>query len=102
MSKRIVEFKDRKAEMKELKETLDKRGFAFEIIYGRRRIGKTELILQATKNKRRVYYLAIGENNLERFYNVCVDYDKNIEKLKKDYEVLFDYLKDNTEVVIIY
>jgi len=101
MSKRIVEFKDRKAEMKELKETLDKRGFAFEIIYGRRRIGKTELILQATKNKRRVYYLATGENNLERFYNVCVDYDKNIGKLKKDYEVLFDYLKDNTEVVII-
>ncbi len=97
----MAEFKDRKVEMKELKETLDKRGFAFEIIYGRRRIGKTELILQATKNKRRVYYLATGENNLERFYNVCVDYDKNVGKLKKDYEVLFDYLKDNTEVIII-
>src|SRR3989344_7824747 len=97
----MVEFKDRRVEMKELKDTLDKKGFAFEIIYGRRRIGKTELILQATKNKKRVYYLATGENNLERFYNVCVDFDKNIGKLKKDYEVLFDYLKDNTEVVII-
>ncbi|MBI2672306.1 ATP-binding protein [Candidatus Woesearchaeota archaeon] len=97
----MAEFKDRKREMKELKETLDKKGFAFEIIYGRRRIGKTELILQATKKKKRVYYLAIGENNLERFYNVCVGYDKNIKILKKDYDVLFDYLKDNAEVVII-
>ena len=97
----MKEFGDRKTEMKELKETLDKKGFAFEIIYGRRRIGKTELILQATKNKKRVYYLATGENNLERFYNVCVEYDKNIGKLKKDYEVLFDYLKDNVEAIII-
>src|SRR3989344_4223329 len=97
----MVEFKDRRVEMKELKDTLDKKGFAFEIIYGRRRIGKTELILQATKNKKRVYYLATGENNLERFYNVCVDFDKNIGKLKKDYEVLFDYLKDNVEAIII-
>lgn len=98
---KMAKFKDRKAEIKELKETLNKKGFAFEIIYGRRRIGKTELILQATKKKRRVYYLATGENNLERFYNVCTDYNKNVGKLKKDYEVLFDYLKDNTEVVII-
>jgi len=97
----MAEFKDRKVEMEELKETLDKKGFAFEIIYGRRRIGKTELILQATKNKKRVYYLATGENNLERFYNVCVDYDKNIEKLKKDYEVLFGYLKNNVDIIII-
>lgn len=97
----MAEFKDRKVEIKELHETLEKKGFAFEIIYGRRRIGKTELILQATKNKRRVYYLAAGENNLERFYNVCVDYDRTIGKLKADYEVLFDHLKDNAEVIII-
>jgi len=97
----MAEFKDRKTEMKELKETLDKKGFAFEIIYGRRRVGKTELILQATKKKKRIYYLAIGENNLERFYNVCVDYDKSIKILKKDYDVLFNYLKDKAEVVII-
>src|SRR3989338_3015312 len=97
----MAEFKYRKVEMKELNETLEKKGFAFEIIYGRRRIGKTELILQATTTKKRVYYLATGENNLERFYDVCVSYDKEIGKLKQDYEVLFDHLKDSAEVIII-
>ena len=87
-------FKDRKKESKELKETLNKKRFAFEIIYGRRRIGKTELVLNSVKNKNYVYYLATGENNLERFYNVCSEHDKNIKNLKQDYEVLFDYLKD--------
>ena len=95
------EFKDRKREMSELKATLEKKGFAFEIIYGRRRVGKTELILNSTKNKKRIYYLATGENNLERFYNVCADSFPEINKFKKDYEILFDYLKNKVEVVII-
>lgn len=97
----MEKFKDRKREMKELKETLDKKGFAFEIIYGRRRIGKTELILQATKNRKRVFYLATGENNLDRFYKTCIEYDKDIEKLRKDYEVIFDYLTNKVDVLII-
>ena len=97
----MVEFKDRKKEFLELRESIDKKAFAFEIIYGRRRVGKTELILHSTKNDKRIYYLAVGENNLERFYNQCVIYDSNISKLKMDYEVLFDYLKDNVDVLII-
>lgn len=97
----MVEFKNRKREMEELKTSLDSKGFSFEIIYGRRRVGKTELILNATKNKKRIYYLAAGENNLNRFYNVCCEFDPNIGKLKKDYEVIFEYLMDNIEVLII-
>ena len=97
----MFEFKDRKQETRELKDTLDSKGFSFEIIYGRRRVGKTELVLNATKNKKRIYYLATGENNLERFYNVCSKYDPEITKLRKDYEILFDYLKDKVEVLII-
>lgn len=71
------------------------------ILYGRRRIGKTELILNATKDKNRIYYLATGENNLERFYNTCLNHDKEMSKLKKDWEILFDYLKDKVDLVII-
>jgi uncharacterized protein len=97
----MIKFKDRKKEFLELRESINKKAFAFEIIYGRRRVGKTELILHATKKDKRIYYLAVGENNLERFYAVCVEYDSNISKLKMDYEVLFDYLKNNVDVLII-
>ncbi|MFW6283143.1 MAG: ATP-binding protein [Minisyncoccales bacterium] len=100
-------FKNRKKETNEMKETLNKKGFAFEIIYGRRRVGKTELVLNSIKslknfkNKNYIYYLATEENNLERFYNVCVNHDSNVSKLKKDYEILFDYLKDKVDIIVL-
>ncbi len=96
-----MEFKNRKKEAKEIKEVLDSKKFELLILYGRRRVGKTELGLHATKNRKRIYYLATEEKNLDRFYDVCAEYDKNILDLKKDFEVLFNYLKDKVEVVII-
>lgn len=96
-----MEFKNRTNELKELKDVLNSKKFEFLIIYGRRRVGKTELILQATKNKKRIYYLGVGKKNLERFYNQCVEYDGEVSNLKQDFEVLIDYLKDKTDVIII-
>lgn len=96
-----MDFKDRKKEIGEISEILESKKFEFLIIYGRRRIGKTELVLKATEKKKRVYYLAIGERNLDRFYQVCVEFDPAINKLRKDFEVLFDYLKDRFDIVII-
>ncbi|MGP8321238.1 MAG: ATP-binding protein [Methanosarcinaceae archaeon] len=97
----IIQFKDRKKERRELDEVLSSKTFEFIVIYGRRRIGKTELILKATENKKRIYYLAIGANNLERFYNICIGHYPQVSKLKIDWEVLFDFLKDNAETVVI-
>ncbi len=97
----IIQFKDRKKERYELDEVLNSKTFEFIVIYGRRRIGKTELILKATENKKRIYYLAIGAKNLERFYNICIGHYPQVSKLKMDWEVLFDFLKDNAETVVI-
>jgi len=97
----IIQFKNRKKELQELARTLNSKRFHLFVLYGRRRVGKTELILNATKNKDKIYYLASGENNLERFYNTCSKHNKEVLKLKKDWEVLFDFLKNKTEVVII-
>lgn len=97
----IIQFKDRKKELKELNEVLETKGFQLIIIYGRRRVGKTELVLNATKNKKRLYYLATGENNLDRFYNTCLKRYEEVSRLKKDWEVLFDFLKNKAEVVAI-
>ena len=51
-------FKNRAKELEEMSEVLDSSNFELLILYGRRRVGKTELTLQATKNRKRVYYLA--------------------------------------------
>jgi uncharacterized protein len=96
-----MEFKNRKNETREIKEILSSKKFEFLILYGRRRIGKTELILHATKNKKTLYYLAVGEKNIERFYNSCKLIDRNVANLRKDFEVLVDYLKDKIDVLII-
>ncbi|MBI2136529.1 ATP-binding protein [Candidatus Woesearchaeota archaeon] len=97
----VIQFINRKIESEEIHDALASNKFEFIIIYGRRRIGKTELILHATEHKKRIYYLATGENNLERFYNKCLTADKDIANLKQDWEVLFDYLKDNADIIII-
>jgi len=97
----MVKFKDRERELKELRNIIESKDFQLVILYGRRRVGKTELILQATKQKRRIYYLAVGQNNLKRFYNKCSTQYPEIDKLKEDYELIFEYLKDKANVIII-
>ncbi len=96
-----IQFKNRKKELEEIKEVINSKKFELFVLYGRRRIGKTELILNATKNKKRIYYLATGENNLERFYNTCLNQEEGVSKLKKDWGVLFDYLKNKRDIIII-
>lgn len=97
----IIQFMDRKEEKAELKNILSSDKFELFILYGRRRIGKTELVLNATKKMKRIYFLASGDNNLSRFYDKCMDFDKRISDLKMDWEVLFEHLKDKAEVIIL-
>lgn len=96
-----MKFKDRIRETIEIGEILQSKKFEFLILYGRRRVGKTELILHSTQEKKRIYYLAVGEKNLDRFYKVCVESFPEVSNLKKDYEVLFNYLKEKVEVIVI-
>ncbi len=94
-------FIDRENDLANINKILDSNTFEFIIIYGRRRIGKTELILQATRNTNRIYYLAVGAKNLERFYDLCARQYPEVSKLRMDWEVLFEYLKDRVDVIVI-
>nr|MDO8116147.1 ATP-binding protein [Candidatus Sigynarchaeota archaeon] len=96
-----MSFKDRKTEMQALQERLNSDRFELIVIYGRRRVGKTELVLQATRAMKRVYYLATGASNLPRFHDSCMAQVPSTAKVKMDYEVLFDHLKDKVDVIII-
>jgi len=53
------DFIDREAELELLEEAWRKGGFALVVVYGRRRVGKTRLLLEFAKGKRLLYYAAI-------------------------------------------
>lgn len=97
----IIQFKNREKELKEVKEVLNTDKFELFILYGRRRVGKTELVLKATEERKRIYYLAVGEKNLERFYSICAKHFPEVTKLKKDWEVLFEFLQNKVDVIVI-
>ena len=45
-------FKDRKKELELLEDLYDSKQFEFLVLYGRRRVGKTGLLKEFTKNKK--------------------------------------------------
>src|SRR3990170_7240991 len=94
-------FVDRKTECEELKRVLDARGFAFAVLYGRRRIGKTRLVLETLKGRNHVYYLAVEKENLRYFSAAVAQKFPKAKNFKEDWEVLLDFLKDNVAVLVI-
>jgi AAA+ ATPase superfamily predicted ATPase len=94
-------FVDRKTECDELTNVLEAKGFAFAVLYGRRRIGKTRLVLETIKQRTHVYYLAVEKENLRYFAAAVIQKFPKAKNLKEDWESLLDFLKDNAEVLVI-
>ena len=59
------QFIDRSDELKILEERYKSNKPEFLIIYGRRRIGKTELVLKFIKNKPNIYFLAEEKRDID-------------------------------------
>ena len=55
-------FVDRKEELSFLEKEFRKKKASFVVIYGRRRVGKTELIREFIKGKKAIYFLATQED----------------------------------------
>lgn len=73
-------FVDREAELQSLEREYAREGSSFVVVYGRRRVGKTELISRFIRNRRSLYYLATEEpelQNLESFQSVAADFLQN-------------------------
>ena len=70
-------FVDREAELQALEREYAREGSSFVVVYGRCRVGKTELISRFIRNRRSLYYLATEEpelQNLESFQSVAADF----------------------------
>ena len=100
-------FIDRAEELEFLQERYDKKGFDFIVIYGRRRIGKTELIKNFVKGKPHVYFLcnkAGTASNISRFKKQVARFFSEPEIASEDLEVIFSYIlsRAKEKLVIIF
>ena len=92
-------FVDREEELKVLRERLCSDAFELIVIYGRRRIGKTRLILESVRGMKHVYYLAVEGDNLRHFKRVASRVVPELRHSREDWESYFNFLKD--KIVII-
>lgn len=87
-------FVDRVAELAALRSRLASESFEFVVVYGRRRLGKTTLLYEVTKNADALYYLCSKSGNLRKFKEAA-----GLAHLSDDWEGLFRALKDRVIVL---
>jgi len=92
-------FVDRKNELKAIRKKLMSGKFELIVIYGRRRIGKTRLVLEAVKDFPHIYYLAVEGDNLRHFRETAERIAPEVRYAREDWESLLHALKG--KVIII-
>jgi AAA+ ATPase superfamily predicted ATPase len=99
-------FINREEELEFLKDLYKKKGSKLVIVYGRRRLGKTELLKKFTKDLKGIYFLADRRGtsqNVERFRS-RVEESLNLPPLRvENFDGIFDQIsrnKDDSIVVI--
>ncbi|MBC7092275.1 MAG: ATP-binding protein, partial [Nitrososphaeria archaeon] len=99
-------FIDRENELKILNECLQSKRFEFIIIFGRRRVGKTELIKEFIKDKESLYFLCSNRKvayNLKKFSEKVCQFIKMPSVTFKSFQDAFDAIlsKVKEKVIIV-
>ena len=101
-------FIGRERELKALNKLYSSNKFEFAVIYGRRRIGKTELIKQFLGDKKAIYFIGIESNaklNLENFsksileFNTGIRADTSFSNFQAALEYVFQ-LAENDRIIL--
>ena len=102
-----INFKDRKKELRYLDTQYDKNGSAVVVIYGRRRVGKTELIKRFIGNKKAIYYLADKRGariNSREFARYCADSFNDVPPEAEGFYECFQYIRNriaNEKLIVV-
>ncbi|TKX87899.1 ATP-binding protein [Halorubrum sp. SS5] len=98
-------FVDRDAELDRLTKCYDSETADFVVIYGRRRLGKSELVRQSIADRDdAVYYQAVestAPNQLEQFVDTATAQFPSLRNVRRDWEVLLETLGEQDAVVVI-
>lgn len=107
----MEKFIDREKELEFLNKEYESKRSSLVILYGRRRIGKTSLIKEFSKNKDIIYFLATEEaekQNLNIFKNLVADNLKNdlvreanIDNWETIFELITKELGKNKKIIVL-
>jgi hypothetical protein len=103
-------FIGRKNELNTLNKLYNSGKFEFAVIYGRRRVGKTALISEFTKDKDTIFFTGVETNekqNLDNFSNCIMEYNTGIasgasfNSFQMALEYVFELAKTKRIVLVI-
>ncbi|HKL27970.1 MAG TPA: ATP-binding protein [Natrialbaceae archaeon] len=101
----MEQFVDRTGELDRLRSLYDSPAAELAIVYGRRQIGKSELVRQSIRDRDdAVYYQAVqgtATTQLARFVEAASTAYPGITDVRKDWEPLLRYLAERDAVVVI-
>ena len=98
-------FVDRDVELKQLTDCYESETADFVVLYGRRRLGKSELVRQSIANRDdAVYYQAVestAQNQLEQFVGTATAQFPSLQNVRRDWEALLEALGSEDGIVVI-
>jgi hypothetical protein len=101
-------FINRVQELESLNREYNSRDFSFTVIYGRRRVGKTELIQQFVKDKPHIFFLADMRGTLSnalRFRKRASSLFNDMEPAAETFDGVFEYIrrqwKEEQKLVVV-
>jgi hypothetical protein len=101
----MEQFVDRDVELGQLTDCYESETADFVVIYGRRRLGKSELVRQSIADRDdAVYYQAVestAQNQLEQFVDTATAQFPSLRNVRRDWEILLETLGDEDAVVVI-
>lgn len=101
----MVEFVDRDAELDRLTTCYESEDAEFVVVYGRRRLGKSELVRRSIAERDdAVYYQAVestAQNQLEQFVDAATAQFPSLQRVRRDWEALLEALGDEDAIVVI-
>jgi len=99
------QFVDRDVELDQLADCYESETAEFIVIYGRRRLGKSELVRQSiTGRDDAVYYQAVestAQNQLEQFVDIATAQFPSLQNVRRDWEALLETLGAEDAIVVI-
>ena len=93
-------FYNREDELETLNQEYDSDRFSLVIVYGRRRVGKTELLKKSCESRDNFYHLVPQDSETvqrERFVSELADYRDERTPRADDWRDAFDYLAETVE-----
>ena len=101
----MEQFVDRDVELDQLTDCYNSETADFVVIYGRRRLGKSELVRQSIAERDdAVYYQAVestAQNQLEQFVDTATAEFSSLQRVRRDWEVLLEALGEEDAIVVI-